>query len=567
MKPRSLCPLDAKWLFLPILGAAVFAPGLPSKFLMGSGNSECIDSSDYFRFEVRPTRFYSVPPYEGYRPKKNLDIYFHSGPLASGNLDVTQAFRKPRSEVLWHSPAFYWLEQKLQSFQGVPLETKGNYLVPKRSLLGDLFDHGLTRADDLAVEYSQKKPLSFYSGWTDRSPLGFVVLHPDSILDSGCKGSFLQDASLYQRGLFVPWIKAPAVFLSRRYLDALFVGKLRTIVAEYIPWLSPIYFYVEESDGVLVYLSTFDIPLYLRGVVLCLLLWIFSSEILALLRGLGKTRTAISLDKASKLLGLNLLVFSCMTAFSLVVLDLLLSTTSLLDESASRSPSYLPIKSEFINRVNLWTRVGSVNEYGFIDRPVADYDLQAKCKIAVLGDSFVWGWGNAPGSDERWPAQFQKLVPGCLVFYWGQGGWSTRDQVDFLQVKGSKHSVDLILLGFVDNDMSLDPNRHELNVQAVKSLVKEAQAPIYVFFTPWNGLQSQSKVFEYAGGLFRRAGIPSHSCLPAVQEVTGIDKAAPRWMWNGVHVDSHPGYPLTSRIAQCVHQKLVDTEFRSLIEG
>ena len=567
MKFRSICTPYAKWLFLPVIGAAVFAPGLPSKFLMGSGNSECVDSSDYFRFEVTPSRLYSVPPYEGFMPEKSLDIYFSSSPLSSGNLNVTQAFRKPRSEVLWHSPAFYWLEQKLQSFQGVPLETKGNYLVPRRSLLGDIFDYGLIKADHLSVEYSRKHPLSFYSGWTDRSPLGFVVMHPDKILASRCKGGFFQDASLYQRGLFVPWTAAPSVFLSRQSLDILFLGKLQTIVAEYIPWLSPVYFYLEESDGVLIYLSTFDIPLYLRGALFCLLLGMFSSEILMLLRGLSKAKNAVGFCKVSKLFGWNVLVFSCMAALLLVVLDLLLSTTKLLDESASRKPSYLPIKNEFINRVNLWTRLGNVNEYGFVDRPVADYNTKAKCKVAVLGDSFVWGWGNAPASDERWPAQFQKLVPSCLVFYWGQGGWSTRDQVDFLRVKGSKHSVDLILLGFVDNDMSLDRNQHETNVQVVKALVQEAQAPIFVFFTPWNGLQSQSKVFEYAEEIFRHAGIPSHSCLPAIQEVTGINKAAPRWMWNGVHVDSHPGYPLTSRIAQCVYKKLLDTEFHPLIEG
>ncbi|MDI6797970.1 MAG: hypothetical protein QMD09_13545, partial [Desulfatibacillaceae bacterium] len=78
-------------------------------------------------------------------------------------------------------------------------------------------------------------------------------------------------------------------------------------------------------------------------------------------------------------------------------------------------------------------------------------------RIAVLGDSFVWGDGLAYG--QAWPKKLESLFAGPMphleVLSWGRQGWSTADELAFLQEHGSRFDIDLLIVGFVTNDPDL----------------------------------------------------------------------------------------------------------------
>ena len=84
----------------------------------------------------------------------------------------------------------------------------------------------------------------------------------------------------------------------------------------------------------------------------------------------------------------------------------------------------------------------------------------AAARIAVLGDSFVWGLGLHYA--DSWAQQFKAEVgashPSVEVITWARNGCSTKDELDFLKVNAAKQEMfeaDLLLVGFVVNDLDL----------------------------------------------------------------------------------------------------------------
>ncbi len=86
-------------------------------------------------------------------------------------------------------------------------------------------------------------------------------------------------------------------------------------------------------------------------------------------------------------------------------------------------------------------------------------------RIAVLGDSFIQGDGVS--YDGIWSHILEKkmiaLDPSTEVLSWGFGGWSTAKQFGFFQQMGVRFKPDLLIIGFVLNDLEdllppVDPN-------------------------------------------------------------------------------------------------------------
>ncbi len=102
--------------------------------------------------------------------------------------------------------------------------------------------------------------------------------------------------------------------------------------------------------------------------------------------------------------------------------------------------------------------LSDLHPYGFtdlIDTPA--YQDDGAYTVAVIGDSFVWGDGLLPG--QSWPYELRRRLKDAdvpvRVLAWGINGWSTQDQLHFLEAVVRDHSlagVDEIWFGFVTND-------------------------------------------------------------------------------------------------------------------
>lgn len=152
---------------------------------------------------------------------------------------------------------------------------------------------------------------------------------------------------------------------------------------------------------------------------------------------------------------LSILLVVLSTTVSITVLELLLTYTSIFDEPDNPTPVYIPnqfkVLDDEINRQN--ASIASLNKYYFNDIP-RSYRKRDEIRIAVLGDSFIWGdgvrydmtWGHQ--LEKKFLAQYENVE----VLNWGQNGWSTDDQLNFLKRQGVDYQIDLLIVGFVTND-------------------------------------------------------------------------------------------------------------------
>ena len=109
-----------------------------------------------------------------------------------------------------------------------------------------------------------------------------------------------------------------------------------------------------------------------------------------------------------------------------------------------------------INDAN-WA-VSKAHPFGFNDRiRTPEKPPGIRFRIAVVGDSFVWGDGLPSG--RSWSRKLEKKIseaaPWVEVMSWGRCGWSTSDELSFVSAHGREFGVDLVLVGWVDNDPDL----------------------------------------------------------------------------------------------------------------
>lgn len=134
----------------------------------------------------------------------------------------------------------------------------------------------------------------------------------------------------------------------------------------------------------------------------------------------------------------------------------------------------LILYSGFLDREGIWTPLSKMEEKQVRDlREVEEsygHPYGFRCwyrdarkpentiRIAVLGDSFVWGEGL--GEEQRWTRRLE----GCLnsrtsknhqVLSWGRRGWATKQQLHFLRGTYQGWNIDRFILTFVRNDPDL----------------------------------------------------------------------------------------------------------------
>lgn len=118
-----------------------------------------------------------------------------------------------------------------------------------------------------------------------------------------------------------------------------------------------------------------------------------------------------------------------------------------------------PREAELLNlRINNETHAfAEKNQFLFNDVEHTPEKPAGIYRVAILGDSFVWGDG-VPG-DKRWNAKVAARLKAANekieVMHWGRNGWSTEDEVNFLGQYGLAYSPDLILVNFTTNDLDL----------------------------------------------------------------------------------------------------------------
>ncbi len=135
------------------------------------------------------------------------------------------------------------------------------------------------------------------------------------------------------------------------------------------------------------------------------------------------------------------------------------------------------------------------NRFGFNDRERSEVKPRGiRYRIAVLGDSFIWGDGVP--YDVIWSHKLERMVakkaPDVEVLSWGRCGWSTLDELRFLQKDGIRFRPDLLIVGFVTNDPDV-------------GVYKQKEFPVAAFFSPLhlffpdtaNALSARAQKFLY----------------------------------------------------------------------
>ena len=87
-------------------------------------------------------------------------------------------------------------------------------------------------------------------------------------------------------------------------------------------------------------------------------------------------------------------------------------------------------------------------------RGSAEYDYRkppGRIRILAFGDSFTFG--EEVSDHETWPRRLEELIPGAQVLNFGVHGYGHDQMLVYLQQEGVKYQADVVLLGFLFDDM------------------------------------------------------------------------------------------------------------------
>lgn len=315
-------------------------------------------------------------------------------------------------------------------------------------------------------------------------------------------------------------------------------------------------------------------------------------------------------------------ILSCVSIlFCLIGLEVLLSL-GLFDQMRSSKPIWIPYRwqklNEEINAPN-WKRHSS-HPYGFNDREYTKSKPTGVVRLAVLGDSFIWGDGLP--EEKRWSRRLEFLLrekyPELEVFHWGQCGWSTLDELAFLLREGLAYQIDYLVVGFVSNDPDVKdieqkhlqwhtlrrfrflrevfPDSFEFlksyfnrfleetilpdygydswearlysreNLEKYRwvlekfaSVVRRHKLPTIFVMTPHSHHVYFRKVFDKVIPLFREVGLEYYDLYPVVKERLG--GVPVRELWANP-ANAHPGERLSQLFAEEVFRILEDRWFK-----
>lgn len=173
------------------------------------------------------------------------------------------------------------------------------------------------------------------------------------------------------------------------------------------------------------------------------------------------------------------IIASCKTDYSTIITDQY-SANSLARWESERDSIY-KINAKFAEQ----------NPHGFTDIPRTIEKPEGVYRIAVLGDSWVWGDGIS--YKKVWSHLLEDKICSKYdhieVMSWGKCGWTTHDEYDFYRQEGYAYDIDLLIIGFVENDphMGADaqPSQSQdwldnlytsKNLMAYKELLKKLSA-------------------------------------------------------------------------------------------
>lgn len=257
--------------------------------------------------------------------------------------------------------------------------------------------------------------------------------------------------------------------------------------------------------------------------------------------------------------------------------------------------------------------VSKAHPYGFNDTTISSVKPPGVFRIAILGDSVIWGDGLP--DEERWSRKFEKLVkgdnPNIQVLHWGICGWSTLDQVKFLKAHAAEWALDYLLIGYISNDPDVKtiPQNHfqwntyrfpremakvfpyaarfifgylsqllnervpgwgydyweeqlytdanlkeyEKVVRDLKSIVTDLQVPTTVLLIPSSWYSYFGEKFQRVTPIFERAAIPVFNMYP---EIYSRLSNVPLPDLRANRADGHPGPLMTDAFADIVHSEL-----------
>jgi lysophospholipase L1-like esterase len=136
-------------------------------------------------------------------------------------------------------------------------------------------------------------------------------------------------------------------------------------------------------------------------------------------------------------------------------------SSGVFDSLLSEKPLWIPAKyKEIDHKQNLLHSENSkINKYGFNDvEHTFTKNTDTILRIAILGDSFIWGDGVPDSAiwTRKLQRRFETTKLSCEILNWGKGGWSTLDEFTFLKTEGKRFQFDYLIFAFVVNDPIMD---------------------------------------------------------------------------------------------------------------
>jgi hypothetical protein len=104
-------------------------------------------------------------------------------------------------------------------------------------------------------------------------------------------------------------------------------------------------------------------------------------------------------------------------------------------------------------------------------------------RIAVLGDSWIWGDGIA--YTKVWSHLLEQTLSkkynNIELMSWGLCGWATLDEYNYFMQDGKDYDIDLLLIGFVENDLFMGRTEQPADDQDwLKNLYTESNRNEYL---------------------------------------------------------------------------------------
>nr|CAI78696.1 hypothetical protein [uncultured Gammaproteobacteria bacterium] len=290
-----------------------------------------------------------------------------------------------------------------------------------------------------------------------------------------------------------------------------------------------------------------------------------------------------------------------------------------LDLASCSRPIWIPPRFRYINdeinRQN--TALAAKNKQGFTDINRNYEKSPGKIRIAILGDSFVWGDGLP--NDQVWSKRLEKMLQdsgyqNTEVCSWGRNGWSTADEYAFLKAEGFKYHIYLLIVGWTTNDPDMNLYKREsldwqdaslfipikravpysfdflssgINNFIEKTLKKQGYAiwqdrlyrdsnlkqyqalladfsnylainniPFFFALTPNTYQQEYQAFHNKVIPLFQKAGIPYYSLFPAIANELGHIPIRKLW---ANPANGHPGPLVTEIYARYVLNYILTT--------